>query len=634
MICQHSPTGQRPVCDSAHLIVKKYPTHRLNRLEPLPTPAGRLVLNLRPRIFGRMILKNQHDEVSDVLKASRGTIISAFVFSGIVNILMLTGPLFMLQVYDRVLTSGSIPTLLALTAIVLVLYLYYGVLEFVRARILVRIGRRVEERLRNRVFDAVTTSALKPGPNAGGQPLADLLTIRQFLSGQGPFAFLDMPWVPLYLLVVFLLHWILGVTALIAAGVIFAIALLSESAARGPTQRATQLANKAALMSEEARRNTEAMHALGMRETLRNRWAHIQQQALDSQTRASDSAGGLGAASRVTRLLVQSGMLAMGAWLAVLNEISPGAIIAASIIMSRALSPVEQAVANWQQFLAFRKARERLVDLLTRVPAISERMPLPKPRAVLDVDNLTILLPGTEKPILQGITLSVRPGQGLGIIGPTGAGKSTLARALVGLIEPVRGTVRLDGATYDQRSDSERGAAIGYLPQEVQLFDGSVGQNISRFSENPDPQKVVEAAMIANVHELILRLPQGYDTPLGNNGARLSAGQRQRVALARALYNDPVLLVLDEPNSNLDAEGEAALVAAMGLHLQRGAACIVIAHRPSALAVISDIIVISDGKIVAAGPKEEVLQKVLQRPQLQAVSNNHAELRGRGINGA
>ncbi len=554
------------------------------------------------------------DEVAQVLKASRTAFVSAGIFSGVVNVLMLTGSVYMLQVYDRVLTSSSVPTLIALSAIVLALYLFYGLLEFARARIMVRIGRRMEEQLRTRVFDTVAELAVRRQGVTGNQPINDLQTIRQFLGGQGPLAFLDMPWVPVYLLVVFLLHWTLGVAAVIAAGVILVIALLTEVKTRAPLQAATAATGKATMMSEEARRNAEAMHALGMRDAIRRRWDAVQQTALDQQTVANDAGGSLSVASRVVRLVVQSGVLGWGAYLAINGNLSPGGIIAGSIIVSRALAPIEQSVAQWQQFLGFRKARERLTKVLQMVPAETVPMALPKPSGLLEVENLTVVVPTSDKPLLQGITFSVQPGTGLGVIGPTGAGKSTLARALMGLIPLARGSVRLDGATHDQRTNEEFGKLVGYLPQEIQLFDGTVADNIARFAENVNPDMVVAAAKMANVHELVMRLPNGYETQLGENGSRLSVGQRQRVALARALYGDPVILIMDEPNSNLDAEGESALVNAIRQTLQRGASVVVIAHRPSALAAIKDIMVLSDGKVAALGPRDEVLKKVMQRP--------------------
>ena len=554
------------------------------------------------------------DEIRDVYKASRSTLIAAAIFSSLVNLLMLTGPLFMLQVYDRVLASGSVPTLLALITIVAALYAYYGFLEFLRSRLMVRLGRRMEETLRGRVFDAVTAHALRRTPGVGSQPLNDLATTRQYLSGQGPFAFFDMPWMPFYLGIIFLMHWMLGVAATAAAITIFVLALISERATRGPIQEATKASIRASVMTDEGRRNTEALHALGMVGVMRQRWMEVQQTALDHHTIANDAGGLLGAASRVLRLFVQSGILGLGAFLAILGDITPGAMIAASIIMSRALAPVEQAVANWQQFLSFRKARERLVAVLKTVPINTERMKLPAPRGRLSVENLIIQLPGVEKPLLQGISFTVEPGEGIGVIGPTGAGKSTLARALVGILQPTRGHVRIDGATLDQRDPDDLGAMIGYLPQDVQLFDGTAAQNISRFRPDSNPDAIVAAAKLANVHDLIMRLPDGYNTQLGENGAKLSAGQRQRMALARALYGDPVLFVLDEPNSALDAEGEAALDFAIRQAMHRGAAVVVIAHRPSALAAIPQMLVLAEGKTAALGPRDEIMRKVMVRP--------------------
>ncbi len=554
----------------------------------------------------------------ELLGFGKGTMFSLFVFSCVVNILMLTGPLFMLQVYDRVLSSGSVPTLLALSAIVLALYIYYGLLEYLRSRIMVRVGRRFEESLRSRVFDAMAFLTLRRAANAGGQPISDLNTVRQYMSSAGPLAFFDMPWVPFYLFIVFMLHFWLGIAGLISAIVIFILAVATEATTRKPLAKAAMAQTKAVLMTDEARRSTEAMHALGMRGILRKRWSDVQQEALDYQTTASDAGGKLASASRVVRLLVQSGMLALGAYLAIHREISPGAIIAASIIMGRGLAPIEQAVGNWQQFLGARKAIERLTKILGQMPAETERMKLPAPKGHLDVDNVIVMIPGQEKPLLTGLSFKVTPGMGLGVVGPTGAGKSTLARVLTGVIPATRGTVRLDGASIEQRSVDDYGKVVGYLPQDVQLFDGTVAQNISRFQDGAKPDDIVKAAELANVHDLVMRLPQGYDTPLGENGARLSAGQRQRVALARALYGDPALIIMDEPNSNLDSEGEVALDRAIRAALQRGAAVVVVAHRPSALHAVSHILVLSEGKAAAYGPKDEILNKVA-KPQLAAM---------------
>ncbi len=558
--------------------------------------------------------KQPKNEIAKVLTASRSVFLSTGLFSGILNVLALTGSIFMLQVYDRVLSSGSIPTLVALCLIALLLYSYYGFLDYVRSRIMVRVGRRVEESLRGRLYDVMAFHALRKTPDIGGGPVSDLTVIRQYLSGPGPFAFLDMPWVPIYLLVISLVHWQLGLAALIAVLVTFALAYMTERSTREPVSAANVASIKSTLMTDEARRNAEALHTLGMRGAMRDRWAKLHNEAMDQQTLANDVGGSLGSVSRVFRMLVQSGILALGAYLAVAHEITPGMMIACSIIVGRALAPVEQAVATWQQFLGARKAIDRVNRILTSVPEQKERMKLPAPRGKLEVENLAVKAPGGEKMLLQGISFAVEPGQGLGIIGPTGAGKSTLARALVGAMPLAGGKVRLDGATFDQRDIDENGKYIGYLPQDVQMFDGTAAENIARFDPNAKAEDIVAAAKLGNVHELIMRLPQGYDTPLGEGGARLSAGQRQRFALARALYGNPVLFIMDEPNSNLDAEGEAALDNAIRVSLARGASVLVIAHRPSALASIQRIMVLNDGRAVALGPRDEIMRKIMQRP--------------------
>ena len=535
---------------------------------------------------------------------------STIFFSFVLNILALTGSLFMLQVYDRVLPSGSVPTLVALGLIVLALYSYFGLLDYVRSRIFVRVGRKVEENLRDRAFDVMSTLSLNKANAVGSQPVQDLNTVRQFISGQGPLAYFDMPYVPLYLLVVFLLHWVLGIVATISAVVIFGLALLAERATRGPAAAATQATSRAMAMTEETRRNAEALFSLGMKGAMRERWSKLQAEALEHQTRANDAGASYSTFSRVFRLVIQSALLGTGAWLAVKHEISSGSIIASSIIMGRALAPIEQAVAGWQQFLGARRAYERLSKILAQVPPDRQRMKLPSPKGLVEVEGASVMLPGSDKPILQNISFRVQPGMGLGIIGPTGAGKSTMARALVGITPLFRGAVRLDGATPEQRDSDEHGRLIGYLPQDVQIFDGTVAENISRFTPAADSAKVVEAATLANIHDFVMRLPQGYDTQLLEGGARLSAGQRQRLALARALFGDPVLLVMDEPNSNLDAEGELALDMAIKGTLARGASVIIVAHRPSALNSIHDLLVLANGQVAAYGKRDEVLNKV------------------------
>ncbi len=559
----------------------------------------------------------------ELISGNRTVFFAVFVFSLVINALALTGSLFMLQVYDRVIPSGSIPTLLALCLIVAVLYAYFGVMDYVRSRIFVRLGRKLEEALRVRVFDVMAFMTLRNVNGASGlgnQPVQDLTTVRQFISGQGPLAWFDMPFVPLYIAVLFLLHWVLGVVSVVAAVVILILALLTERAQRKPQAQATETSMRAQLLTEEARRNVEAMHSLGMKAAWRRRWEKVQGEALDQQTKANDAGASYAAFSRVFRLMLQSGMLAAAAWLAVKHEISSGSIVASSIILGRALAPIEQAVAGWPQFLLARKAYDRLANLLWLVPKERDRMELPIPKGILEVEKVVITLPGSDKPIVQGVGFQVKPGQGLGIIGPTGAGKSTLARALVGLIPLAQGSVRLDGATPDQRSSDDYGKAIGYLPQDVQIFAGTVAENIARFNEGVDASKVVEAAQLANIHDFVLRLPQGYDTQLGFGGARLSAGQRQRLALARALYGDPVLLVMDEPNSNLDAEGEVALDKAIRASLARGASVVVVAHRPSALLAMNNLLILADGRVAALGGRDEIMAKVGLKPPVSNVA--------------
>jgi PrtD family type I secretion system ABC transporter len=539
---------------------------------------------------------------------------STAAFSLVINLLMLAGPLFMLQVYDRVLTSNSVSTLVALTVLLAILYGFYGILELIRQRIIVRIGRRVDETLRGRIFDAVMAHALRRSNGVAGQPVSDLVIMRQFLSGPAPFALLDMPFTPIYLAVIFSLHLLLGATALVAILAGFALAVINEFMTRQPLAAANRATQEGGLFTEECRRNSEAAHAMGMLGNLRWYWLGRQRQALDDNTRGSDRGGLVATISKVERLFVQSAILAVGAYLAIEQQITPGAMIAASILLSRALAPVEMAVAQWQSFLAFRRALGRLEAVLADVPVQKERMPLPAPRARLEVENLTAFVPGQERPLIQGISFRLNPGEALGVIGPMGAGKSTLGRALVGAWPYCSGQVRLDGATFDQRDPDHMGRFVGYVPQDLQLFDTSVAGNIARFAADAPPEAIVAAARLAEAHDLIQRLPDGYNCRIGENGARLSAGQRQRIALARALFGEPVLLVLDEPNANLDFDGEVALDKAIREMKARGAAVIIIAHKPSALAAVERILVLKDGRILDLGERDDILRKVTFRP--------------------
>jgi PrtD family type I secretion system ABC transporter len=553
-------------------------------------------------------------DMGGVWSMCRPAIISVTVFSMFINLLMLTGPLFMLQVFDRVLSSGSVPTLVALTILVGILYALYGFLEFVRSRVVARVARITDESLRERVFDAVAYHAVHQTPEVRNQPIQDLQITRQFLQSPGPFAFLDMPWTPLYLLVIYLLHPVLGIVSTLAVVLLVSIAVVNELVTRRDLLQSHQAAQRANLVSDESRANAEVATVLGMLGAIRRRWLKAQDEALDSQSMAGDRGGILTSLSRALRLMFQSVILAVGAYLAVKQQLSPGGMIAASILMARALAPVEMTVAHWAGFQACRQAWTRLAQCLKDTPRTQARMDLPAPSGHLTVEDLTAFAPNADKQILSGISFNLPAGSGLGIIGPTGAGKSTLARAIVGAWPAMHGTVRLNGAAMDQWDPAVLGAHLGYLPQEVELFDGTIAENIARFSANSDTASIVKAAEQASVHELVLKMPDGYNTQISEGGAKLSAGQRQRIGLARALYGDPALVVLDEPNSNLDAEGESALIQAMGSVRQRGGTVIVVAHRPSAISVLDQLMMIKDGQMVAFGPRDEVLRKVVARP--------------------
>jgi len=536
------------------------------------------------------------------------------VLTALVNILMLTGSLFMLQVYDRVLPSRSVPTLIGLGILASALFAFQGFLDMSRARILVRIGSFLDEKLSPRIYDAVAKLPLRIQSKADGiQPVRDLDQIRNFLSSLGPTALFDLPWMPLYLAICFAFHVWIGITAVVGAIVLVSLTLWTEVLTRGPARAAAEAGARRLGLAESTRRNAEALQAMGMRGRFAVAWGTVNAKYLAASQGAADVSGGLGAASRVLRMMLQSTVLGVAAYLSINQEATAGVIIASSILVSRALAPVEIAIANWKGFVAARQSRRRLLELLNLIKDDAPPMPLPPPTKSLSVEALSMTPPGQQRMTVQDATFALQTGQGLGIIGPSASGKSSLARGIVGVWMPARGKVRLDGAALEQWSSHSLGPHVGYLPQDVELFDGTVAENIARFMPEPDPAAVIAAARAAGVHDLILRLPDGYDTRIGENGATLSAGQRQRIALARALYGDPFLIVLDEPNSNLDAEGDEALTQAILGARQRGAVVIVIAHRPSALLGVDLILALAQGRVQAFGPKEEVLQKVLER---------------------
>jgi ATP-binding cassette subfamily C protein PrsD len=530
-----------------------------------------------------------------------------------INILLLSGSLFMLQIYDRVLPSRSIPTLVALTLLVVVLYAVQGILEIVRGRILGRIGASLDEALGRDVFEAVVRLPLQARSGSDGlQPVRDLDQLRGFLSGSGPTALFDLPWMPIYLGLCFLFHDLIGVTAMAGAAILITLMLLAEVLARKPARAAASHGAARLAMAEAGCRNAEVLEAMGMRGRLAARWRSASDLHLQSHMAASDVSSGLGTASRVLRMMLQSGVLAVGAYLVVHQEATGGIIIASSILVSRALAPVELAIANWKGFLSARQGWKRLSDLMIDFSTSTPPMALPRPIVSLSAEALSVMPPGQPRVVVQDVSLQLRAGQALGIIGPTASGKSSLARALVGVWQPARGKVRLDGATLDQWAPDALGADIGYLPQDVELFDGTVADNIARFDPNPKPDSIIAAARTAGVHDLILRLADGYETRIGEAGMALSGGQRQRIALARALYGDPFLVVLDEPNANLDADGDEALASAISAVRARGGIIIVIAHRAGILSAVDFVLSMANGRVQAFGPADEVLRQVLK----------------------
>jgi ATP-binding cassette subfamily C protein PrsD len=557
---------------------------------------------------------NQRSELAAALAACRDAIVAIALMSGMSNILMLTGAIFMLEIYDRVLPSRSVPTLVGLVILAGGLFTAQALIDLIRGRILIRIGGSLDETLSGRVYETIVRLPLKIGDRTDGlQPLRDLDNVRSFLSGLGPIALFDLPWLPIYIVICFIFHPYIGLAALTGAIILGVLTYLTETMTREPTKAATGFAITRNVLAETSRRNAEAITAMGMAGRIGALWADANQKYMASQRRASDVAGGFGSISKALRMMLQSAVLAVGAYLVIYQQATAGIIIAGSILSARALAPVDLAIGNWKGFTAARQSWERLTKLLALLPALMAPMALQSPRKSLAVEAASVVPPGSNRAVVQDISLNLQSGNGLGIIGPSGSGKSSLARILVGVWQPVRGRIRLDGAAFDQWSSEALGQHIGYLPQDVELFAGTVAQNIARFAPSPDSDVVIAAANAANVHDLIVSLSDGYNTQIGEGGHALSAGQAQRIALARALYGDPFLVVLDEPNSNLDAEGDEALSRAILGVRSRGGIVVVIAHRPSAIASVELLLIMNQGRSQAFGPKDEVLAKGIQR---------------------
>jgi len=550
----------------------------------------------------------------DVLGASLGCCRSllwqAAGISVLVNLLMLTGPLFMLQVYDRVLASRSLPTLGALFVLAAVLFAFYGLFEFLRGRLMARVGARVQSELDREVFRASVHAAQERDPERRRlTAVRDLESLQQLFSGPAPMAVLDLPWSPLFFLVIFLFHWQLGVLAVAGAVVLVTLAAINGVLSRTPSANAQRYTARAERFERSLRSGAEAVLALGMLPDATTRWHSSRDQALVAHIAAADRMGAFGSASKAIRFLLQSAVLAWGAWLAIEQLITPGMIIAASIMMGRALAPLDQTIGQWRTYVRGRMAWQSLSTVLAEHASEVVPTELPPLRGHLGARRLSVAPPGVDALLLRALSFAVAPGQALGVIGPTGTGKSALARTLVGLWPAAHGSLTLDGATLDQWSPHTLGTQIGYLPQDVSLLDATVAENIARLRSTPDDAAVIAAAKEAEAHELILSLPSGYDTLVGPSGTALSGGQRQRIGLARALFGDPALVVLDEPNAHLDADGEAAVVNVISGLKAAGKAVVVMAHRPSAISACDLLLVLAKGRQRAFGPRDEVLRE-------------------------
>ncbi|MFJ4141948.1 type I secretion system permease/ATPase [Pseudomonas sp. NPDC089734] len=559
---------------------------------------------------------NKGNEIIHALRVYKSAFWSVGLFSAVINLLMLAPALYMLQVYDRVLASGNQMTLAMLTLIMLGLFAFMGVLEWVRSQVVIRLGTQMDMRLNQRVYNAAFEANLKSGNLAAGQTLNDLTSLRQFATGNSLFAFFDAPWFPVYLLVIFFFHPWLGALALAGAVLLTLLAWLNQRLSSAPLAEAGRISIRANQQASANLRNAEVIEAMGMLANLRKRWLGEHQAFLYQQNLASEKSAMVSAWSRNVRLALQSLMLGLGALLAVSGEITPGMMIAGSILVGRVLSPLDQLIAVSRQWTSARLAYQRLVLLLQSNPQREQAMALPSPTGALQLERITTCAPGTRNPVLNNIGFALEAGDVLGVLGPSGSGKSSLARLLVAAQPALSGKVRLDGADLHQWDKQTLGPHIGYLPQDVQLFAGTLAENIARFGD-VDADQVVAAARMAGVHELVLQLPQGYDTLLGEGGAGLSGGQRQRVGLARALYGLPALIVLDEPNSNLDESGEKALLEAIRLVKQHKRTLVLITHKPALLAGADKLLILRAGHIQAFGPTAQVMQdlQAAARPQ-------------------
>ncbi|MBB4641279.1 type I secretion system permease/ATPase [Rhizorhapis suberifaciens] len=554
----------------------------------------------------------QHpSRIATVLKKSRSVFTSIFILSAALNVLLLGGALYMMLVYDVVLPAGSLPTLWGLLLIVILVYAFQTIIDIIRTRLLSRVGATIDQDLGQDIFDLVSQLAIdRPGKGESLQPIRDLDQVRNFLASSGLLAIADLPWMIFFILVLALLHWSLGLTVLLGGIALLALTYSTDRLTRAPTELLTHNANQRLALAESSRRHAEILKAMAMGPDMQRRWNGYSQAFLGAQQSLADTAGTMGSISKIARMLLQSLVLTVGAILVIEGKATGGVIFASSILASRALAPVEQAIGNWRSLAAARQSWRRLEHHLAELSPEHIPLHLPTPSRQLQVQHLAVIPPGATNPALAGIAFTLAAGDVLGVIGPSGSGKSTLLRVMAGIWPPTHGHVRLDSAALDQYAEQQRGRALGYLPQNAELIDGSIAENIARFMEGAKSDHVISAAEMAGVHELVKRMPQGYGTTVGPNGAFLSAGQRQRIALARALFGNPFLLLLDEPNSNLDPEGEAALAAAVDGVRERGGIVILAAHRRSILRSADKMLHLEAGRMKSFGPKHRVLEEL------------------------
>ncbi|WP_297497313.1 type I secretion system permease/ATPase [Ferrovum sp.] len=556
------------------------------------------------------------NEIKRALRIHKGAFFAVGLFSFVINFLYLTPSIYMLQVYDRVVTARSELTLLFLSILTVGMFIIMGALEYTRSQILIRVGNAIDEVLSKRVFTATFEINLRGAGGNPAQALSDLNNVRQFVTGNGLFAFMDAPWMPIYLVVIFMLHPLLGWFSVGGALLLVVLTFITEKVSKTPLDAANRHAIAASNFANSNLRNAEVIEAMGMLQPMLKRWYAHQAKMLQQQTIASNRASTISALTKLVRLVIQSGSLGLGALLVIQGSATAGVMIAASILTGRALAPVELLIGSWKGFVSARGSYQRLLGLLQVVPVRPENMSLPAPRGLLTLENVYAVPPGGKLHILKGINLAILPGEVVGVIGPSASGKSSLARLMMGIWHAQIGSVRLDNAEIDQWNKSELGPYMGYMPQDVELFGGTVAENIARFGP-VDSDKVIQAAQLAGVHDMILHFPQGYDTPIGDGGSVLSGGQRQRIGIARAIYDLPSLIVLDEPNSNLDDMGEAALVGTVQALKKAGKTVVVITHRMSILQAVDKLLVLRDGQVVGYGERDQVLQALAAARQPQ-----------------